>query len=722
MRVYIIGAGPGDPRLLTLRGAELIAACPVVLYTGSLVPREVLAHARPDAQVIDSSGLTLDEIMAVIIEARDADRDVARVHTGDPVLFGSTAEQMRRMAELGIACEIVPGVSSFTAAAAVLGRELTLPELSQTVILTRAEGRTPMPPSERLDELARHQATLALFLSINLLGDVTRALIPSYGADCPVVVVHKATCPDQQIVRGTLADIRDKVRESGIRTQSMILVGRVLTATGFAESRLYAADFTHRFRRGTDRRAPAPAAVAPGAKRERPVARRGTVYLVGAGPGDPALVTVRARELLAAADVVAHDALVPPAILALARPGAELVPVGRRHGGGPTAYRLHPEVIARAAQGQVVVRLKAGDPMIFARGGEEAEELAAAGVPFEIVPGISAALGAAAYAGIPLTHRRHASDVTLVSGHDVDGAHASHTDWSAVARATGTLALYMAGHTLAANLARLVAGGRSPSTPAAYIAAATTPEQRVVTGTLESLAARVLDAAIDPLAPALIIVGDVVALRDRLAWFAPTPCGELADAAQVALAPTAAEPVSRAAPAKERRGLVVVYTGHGKGKTTAALGVVFRALGRGMRVAVVQFIKGKWKTGERLYAETLPELTFHVMGNGFTWNSDDLSRDRAAAQAAWATSKQLIASGANAVVVLDELTYAINYGFIELADVLGALRDRPPHVHVIATGRNAPEELRSLADLVSEMTSVKHPFERGIAAQPGLDY
>src|SRR6185503_2259678 len=183
--------------------------------------------------------------------------------------------------------------------------------------------------------------------------------------------------------------------------------------------------------------------------------------------GDPALVTVRARELLAAADVVAHDALVPPAILALARPGAELVPVGRRHGGGPTAYRLHPEVIARAAQGQVVVRLKAGDPMIFARGGEEAEELAAAGVPFEIVPGISAALGAAAYAGIPLTHRRHASDVTLVSGHDVDGAHASHTDWSAVARATGTLALYMAGHTLAANLARLVAGGRSPSTPAA---------------------------------------------------------------------------------------------------------------------------------------------------------------------------------------------------------------------------------------------------------------
>jgi precorrin-4/cobalt-precorrin-4 C11-methyltransferase len=263
MRVYIIGAGPGDPRLLTLRGAELIAACPVVLYTGSLVPREVLGHARPDARVIDSSGLTLDQILEVIVAARDADHDVARVHTGDPVLFGSTAEQMRRMAAAGIAYEIVPGVSSFTAAAAAIGRELTVPELTQTVILTRAEGRTPMPPGERLEELARHQATLALFLSITLLGEVTRALIPAYGADCPVVVVHRASCPDQQIVHGTLADIRDQVRAAGIRTQSMILVGRALTASEFAESRLYAAEFSHRFRRGTGRRGPGAAAPGP---------------------------------------------------------------------------------------------------------------------------------------------------------------------------------------------------------------------------------------------------------------------------------------------------------------------------------------------------------------------------------------------------------------------------------------------------------------------------
>jgi precorrin-4/cobalt-precorrin-4 C11-methyltransferase len=253
MRVFIIGAGPGDPGLLTIRGAELIAACPVVLYTGSLVPREVLARARADARVLDSSGMTLDEIVGVIVEARDAGHDVARVHTGDPLIFGSTAEQMRRLDQLGIAWEIIPGVSSFTAAAAVLGRELTLPELSQTVILTRAEGRTPMPDGEKLADLARHGATLALFLSITLLEEVTRALIPAYGADCPVAVVHKATCPDQKVVSGTLADIRRKTKEAGIKTQSMILVGRVLTETHFANSRLYAPDFSHRYRKAKKR-------------------------------------------------------------------------------------------------------------------------------------------------------------------------------------------------------------------------------------------------------------------------------------------------------------------------------------------------------------------------------------------------------------------------------------------------------------------------------------
>lgn len=241
-------------------------------------------------------------------------------------------------------------------------------------------------------------------------------------------------------------------------------------------------------------------------------ARRGIVYLVGAGPGDPGLLTVRALELIRAAEVVAYDELISPAIITLIPPGAERLSVGRRHGQGQTSYRLHPEVLARALGGGVVVRLKAGDPLVFGRGAEEAEELAAAGVLFEIVPGISAALGAAAYAGIPLTDRRHASSVTLATGHAAGRARPG---------AGRTLVLFMAAHRLGENLGRLIAAGRRASTPAAYIAAATTPAQRVVVGTLADLAQRV--SGIDPAAPALVIVGDVVALRERIGWFERRP-------------------------------------------------------------------------------------------------------------------------------------------------------------------------------------------------------
>jgi cob(I)alamin adenosyltransferase len=172
----------------------------------------------------------------------------------------------------------------------------------------------------------------------------------------------------------------------------------------------------------------------------------------------------------------------------------------------------------------------------------------------------------------------------------------------------------------------------------------------------------------------------------------------------------------------KQRGLVVVYTGDGKGKTTAALGAVFRALGRGLNVAVVQFIKGKWKTGERLFAEGLPQLTFLVMGRGFTWESDDISRDKRAAQEAWAEGRGLLVGGAHALVVLDEITYAINYGFIAMDDVLAALHERPPQVHVILTGRSAPQALLDAADVATEMKLLKHAYEKGVPAQPGLDY
>ena len=248
MKVYIIGAGPGDPELITQKGARLIRACPIVLYTGSLVPREVLNCASPTAKIMDSSGMTLEDICKVFQSAKDNGDDLARVHTGDPSLYGSTAEQIRKLQEMKISYEIIPGVSSFSAAAAALGKELTLAELSQTVIISRAEGRTPMPKEEQLGKLASHHATLVLFLSITLMKKVCRELIPHYGEDCPIAVVHRASMKDQKILQGTLGDIIPKWEASGIRSQSIILVGRILTSEDFADSRLYSSDFFHRFR------------------------------------------------------------------------------------------------------------------------------------------------------------------------------------------------------------------------------------------------------------------------------------------------------------------------------------------------------------------------------------------------------------------------------------------------------------------------------------------
>ncbi len=248
MKVYIIGAGPGDPKLSTVRGAELIEQCPVVLYTGSLVSKAVIARADKNALVLDSASMDLDEIMDVFIKAKADNHDVARVHTGDPSIFGSTAEQMRRMQEDGIEYEIIPGVSSFVASAAALGKELTLPELSQTVIISRCEGRTPVPDKEKLSMLAKHQSTLVLFLSTGLIHKVVDELSPHYGKDCPVAIVQRATWPNQLIVRGTLDDIADKVKQAKIESTAIIIVGRVLTSKDFADSKLYSPDFSHGFR------------------------------------------------------------------------------------------------------------------------------------------------------------------------------------------------------------------------------------------------------------------------------------------------------------------------------------------------------------------------------------------------------------------------------------------------------------------------------------------
>ena len=245
MTVYFIGAGPGAPDLITLRGRDVIARCPVCLYAGSLVPEEVLAHAPADAKIIDTAPLHLDQIMGHMAAAHALGQEVARVHSGDPSLYGAIGEQMRRLDLLEIPYEIVPGVPAFAAASAALKREFTLPGISQTVILTRTSVRaSDMPPGEELAELARSRATLAVHLSVNNMARVVRDLAPHYGEDCPVAVAYRVSWPDELILRGTLADIRDKVKEAGITRTALILVGPVLgDAAAFENSKLY--DATH---------------------------------------------------------------------------------------------------------------------------------------------------------------------------------------------------------------------------------------------------------------------------------------------------------------------------------------------------------------------------------------------------------------------------------------------------------------------------------------------
>ena len=253
MTVHFVGAGPGAPDLITVRGLAIIRRCPVVLYAGSLVPREVVAEAPAGARVIDTAALHLDEIIGEMEAAHRAGDDVARVHSGDPSLYGAIGEQMRRLDALAIPYDVTPGVPAFAAAAAALRMELTLPKVSQTVVLTRTATRSsPMPDGEDLATLGASGATLAVHLSVTNLTKVIRALTPHYGSDCPVVVAYRVGWPDEQFIRGTLADIRDKVKAEGITRTALILVGRVLANEGFEDSRLYAADHHHVLRPKSD--------------------------------------------------------------------------------------------------------------------------------------------------------------------------------------------------------------------------------------------------------------------------------------------------------------------------------------------------------------------------------------------------------------------------------------------------------------------------------------
>lgn len=249
MTVHFIGAGPGAPDLLTLRGRDLIAACPVCLYAGSLIPPAILAHCPEGARIVDTAPLSLEEIEAEYLRAYRNGEDVARLHSGDLSVWSALGEQIRLLERHAIPYTVTPGVPAFAAAAAALGRELTLPEVGQSLVLTRTSGRaSAMPEKEKLSAFAATGATLALHLSIHVVDRIVEELIPHYGADCPVAVIYRASWPDERIVRGTLATILGELQNAPMERTALILVGRVLGAEDFRASALYSADYQRRFR------------------------------------------------------------------------------------------------------------------------------------------------------------------------------------------------------------------------------------------------------------------------------------------------------------------------------------------------------------------------------------------------------------------------------------------------------------------------------------------
>jgi precorrin-4/cobalt-precorrin-4 C11-methyltransferase len=251
MTVHFIGAGPGAADLITLRGRDLIARCPVCLYAGSIVPRELLSHCAPGARVVDTAPMTLDQIEAELVAAHAAGLDVARLQSGDLSIYSALAEQIRRLQQRGIPYTVTPGVPAFAAAAAVIGSELTVPEVAQSVVLTRMPGRASrMPESERLAAFAATRATLAIHLAIHRLQDIVAELVPFYGADCPVAVVVRASWSDERIVRGTLRDIAAQIDAEPIERTAIVLIGRALAPKEFRDSALYDPDYRRRFRAG----------------------------------------------------------------------------------------------------------------------------------------------------------------------------------------------------------------------------------------------------------------------------------------------------------------------------------------------------------------------------------------------------------------------------------------------------------------------------------------
>lgn len=248
--VYIIGAGPGDPELITVKGKAILERADIIIYAGSLVNKELLQYARNDCEIYDSAGMNLDEVIAVMEQAIKEEKLIARLHTGDPTIYGAIREQMDKLSERGIPYEVVPGVSSFCAAAAALKAEYTLPGVSQTVILTRMEGRTGVPEKESIQSLASHNATMVIFLSVHMLEQLVEKLCSGYAEDTPAAIVYKASWPEQKIIKGTLGDICEKAGKENVAKTALIVVGNFF-GDDYELSKLYDKDFSHGYRTGS---------------------------------------------------------------------------------------------------------------------------------------------------------------------------------------------------------------------------------------------------------------------------------------------------------------------------------------------------------------------------------------------------------------------------------------------------------------------------------------
>lgn len=249
--VYMVGAGPGDPELITVKGQRIVNEADIIIYAGSLVNKAIIAGHKADAEIFNSASMTLDDVIAVIKRGTEEGKKIARVHTGDPSIYGAIREQMDRLDELGIPFDVIPGVSSFVASAAALKKEFTLPDVSQTVILTRLEGRTPVPEKEKLEDLASHQASMCIFLSVQMIDDVVKRLMKHYAPTTPIAIIQRATWEDQKIVMGTLETVAQKVKDENITKTAQILVGDFL-GDEYSLSKLYDPSFTHEYRQGVE--------------------------------------------------------------------------------------------------------------------------------------------------------------------------------------------------------------------------------------------------------------------------------------------------------------------------------------------------------------------------------------------------------------------------------------------------------------------------------------